>query len=430
MNSWLRPLFASPLLKKLNFVATQEHAPLVGDTSILLEKQTLSRKHAFVVEVYLKEHLLWISDGSFTVSSVITEEAAQHLEQDSEYISVAQLRLGEIILRKFDLVLELFQSNCKPRIVIHQFYYKGEIFAPLENSLDLERDPTIGHLLDTFSKVVLGVDSYKREAVFLLSGLWKEAFESSRRWVRFATCHDIIKLGKFMETDSVQVENEEENSVPLSTPSHDEMVRETEQVASNEIKQECYEESNEEMVTMTPDVNIIGTSSQPNSQSIRSPQSLSPLIFQETNDVPKETQGDQSTKESWTQDAVDQLEAYERVVNEHISNGSSYCPTGKAYRIQQLHGHRLPRTFSMFRSELDIAPMDDILLQQYCPRKLEILKVISMDTSSGSIEPDPNEMKCDKKIYSVEELFEEREKWLRCSSIYSLVTPKKRKDTA
>ncbi|EME31384.1 uncharacterized protein Gasu_13480 [Galdieria sulphuraria] len=362
--SWLRSIFVSPLLESLNYFATQEHFTFAGDTSILLLKQTQSRKHAFVVEVDLKAHTLWISDGSFTVSSVITEEAARHLEQDSEYVSVAQLRLGEIILRKFDLVLEHLKNNWKPKIVIHQFYYKGEIFAPLENSLDLERDPTVGHLIETFSKVMLEVGNYKREAVFLLSGLWKQAFESSRRWRRFATCNDILKLGKFVEETAFhQVENGVENSIPSFSPCYD-----GKPVSSTTIKQECYElnKDDDEWVTMM-------ATAQPNSQSFFSPESPPPSSFeiQETNEN-DDTQRVQSANESWTHDGIDQLEEYEHLAN--ISTNLSHFPDGKEYLTQRLQERQLSQPFSAFRSEVDISPVDDILSKQHHSQNLEIVK--------------------------------------------------------
>jgi len=420
-SSWMRNFFVPPLLEKLRFTATQDTPPFSGDASLLLLKQTHSRKHAFVVDLNVKEGILWLSDGFVTVNSIITAEAAQRLEQDSECVSLAQLRLGEVILQEYDLVLEHCQSLSKPKIVIHRFYYKGEIFSSLQNSLDLERDPTIGQLLDTFSKLVLGIGNYKREAIFLLSGLWKQVFDSSRRWIRFATTNDMLRLAKFVEMNADQPEeSRENNSATWSTTCNDKMENEIDtSTAWRPVKQEFHEQSETE----------ITTSSLPSSQD---------CVQTFTNDVSIYQQDGQSTIPVSTQDAYDIMlsqSEQNQIVDHNSPNDALHhdLSSSKPYCTQCWKRRKLWQTFSTaFQSHVDIAPVDDTMKHE--PRQhLSKVNVFSMhtdesnDSSLVESHTNENEMTGQKKIHTIEELLEERQKWLRCSSIYSLITPKKRK---
>eukprot|EP00871_Galdieria_phlegrea_P000474 jgi/Galph1/1427/GphlegSOOS_G117.1 len=204
-SPWLKPLIHHILVDRVKLICMSDEEPsnygLVDPNSISLRRQAASKKRVVVTDISVKDRLLSISDGAFTLSAKLSSEAEKTFEQDSEFITFGQLRLGEIILDDFEIVLKRQQTNWEPQLLIHRFYYKGEIADSLENTLDIGRDPSVSHLLHIISLVFEGTSTYRREAIFVLAGLWKSDIDTERKETHFACLNDVKHLKYFVEKE-------------------------------------------------------------------------------------------------------------------------------------------------------------------------------------------------------------------------------------
>eukprot|EP00871_Galdieria_phlegrea_P001210 jgi/Galph1/208/GphlegSOOS_G5001.1 len=473
-SPWLKPLIHHILVDRVKLICMSDEEPsnygLVDPNSISLRRQAASKKRVVVTDISVKDRLLSISDGAFTLSAKLSSEAEKTFEQDSEFITFGQLRLGEIILDDFEIVLKRQQTNWEPQLLIHRFYYKGEIADSLENTLDIGRDPSVSHLLHIISLVFEGTSTYRREAIFVLAGLWKSDIDTERKETHFACLNDVKHLKYFVEkeldgTNGATHHQLREVEMPeasiLLQDISTKLVKEKEHGSSADTENDTKSKQGNESQnghSQGQENLLLSSTKQSRGTPIRKARnSLSPqeTFITENSNVGSLSCSPATTVTESSSSSPDKasISTDERCAGHHLtsikteihnnqstqtdinesvlSNSAKQSSCLTCYKRRKLGGN-----LSRYKVSVDIPPAgQDLLAKQYptkCTKSMIFGLSLEVD-SSPSHDNENNGRDNDEgrtKVYSVEQLFHERQKWVATKSIYSLVTPIKSKITS